>query len=270
MYEEPLPQSRIGFWDDVDAMADGATRTGGQRLRQRLRMLRYAGRRVECPCCGRRFGRFSTGPVPTDVGCPRCGSLPRQRLLWLYMAGRGLFPAAGNSVLHLAPEPILVDRLNAIPGVHYESADIDAGRNPTVLADLTDLPFDEDSFDLVLCSHVLEHVGDDRAAIAEMKRVAKPGGRALIQSPVNYEQAETFEAPEITDPAERLRLFSQDDHVRVYGPDLKSRLQEAGFEVSIFDAAELGTEANDRFGLVPSFGPLRNDIYDALSPVDDS
>lgn len=186
------------------------------------------------------------------------------------MTKRGLFPGTGDSVLHLAPEPILVSRLRSIPGVRYESADIDPDRNPTTLADLTDLPFDDRSFDLVLCSHVLEHVVDDRAALREMHRVSKLGGRVLIQSPVNYEQAETFEAPEIVDPAERLRLFSQDDHVRVYGPDLKSRLQGANFELSIFDSAELGEEATERFGLVPSFGPLRNDIYDALKPANGS
>ena len=245
-------------------MVEEATRTGGPSLRERARLLRYLGRRVECPCCGGRFGRFSIGEVATDVACPRCGSLPRQRLLWLYMADRGLFPASGEAVLHLAPEPILVSRLRSFAGVHYESADIDPDRNPTILGDLTALPIDDATFDLVLCSHVLEHVGDDRAAIAEMHRVAKPGGRVLIQSPVNYDQPETFEDPSVTDPAERLRLFSQDDHVRVYGPDLRKRLEETDFEVSIFDAAQLGEEANERYGLVPSFGPLRNDIYDAL------
>jgi SAM-dependent methyltransferase len=131
-----------------------------------------------------------------------------------------------------------------------------------VIADITALPFEDESFELVLCSHVLEHVEADAAAMREMRRVLRPGGAALIQSPVNHDQERTFESPELTSPEQRARYFSQPDHVRVYGRDIVQRLERAGFEVAPYPA-DGGSDAvaNERYGLVPVHGPLRNEIY---------
>ena len=215
----------------------------------RWERIRYAGRRVECPLCGGRFRSFA--PDQWDgkrwhgahVRCAGCGSLPRHRLLWSHVADD-----CHGSVLHLAPEAVLGDRLASL-AADYVSADIEPGR-ADVVADITALPFDDDRFDLIVCSHVLEHVPDDRAAMRELRRVLAPGGRALIQTPVNYDQPATYEDVTATDPADRLARFSQDDHVRVYGPDLRDRLEAAGFAVTIVDDGALGHE-----------GPLRNDLY---------
>ncbi len=130
-----------------------------------------------------------------------------------------------------------------------------------VKADITALPFEADAFDLILCSHVLEHVPDDDAAMRELARVLAPGGLAVIQSPVNYDEPETFEDPSMG-PEDRLRYFSQVDHVRVYGCDLDQRLERAGFEVVVSEYAKrFSADDARRFGLVPSADPLRNDLY---------
>ena len=193
--------------------------------------------------------------------CPRCGSLPRQRLLWWYLCEEGIAGRAGLRILHVAPEHGLEPRLRALPGTDYTSVDLHDPR-ATVQADLTDLPFADAAFDLVLCSHVLEHVPDDRRAMRELERVLRPGGLAVVQSPVNYEMAATHEDPTLTDEDERLRRFSQRDHVRVYGPDLLDRLIAAGFEVALHDGADRLPEATiARLGLDQPAGPLRNDLY---------
>jgi SAM-dependent methyltransferase len=166
--------------------------------------------------------------------------------------------------LHVAPEAVIADRLREAVR-RYTSIDIEPGR-AEVQADLTALPFADEEFDLILCSHVLEHVGDDRAAMREMRRVLRPGGLAVIQTPVNYDQVGTYEDPSETDPGERLRKFSQSDHVRVFGPDLRERLIDAGFEVEIADAARLGDADEARYGLWPNAAPLRNDLYACKRP----
>ena len=113
--------------------------------------------------------------------------------------------------------------------MEYVSADLDS---PLAMAnvDITDLPFDDESFDLILCSHVLEHVHDDRLAMRELRRVLKPDGWALLLVPISADV--TFEDPSIVRPSDRLRLFGQADHVRRYGPDYVDRLRHVELEIS--------------------------------------
>ena len=229
-----------------------------------MERFKYLGWHHRCPLCGWRLRRFApdrwdgerwTGP-PTR--CPSCGSLPRLRLLWLLLEAR-LRLGGGGALLHLAPEPALAERLaHRVQG--YTSADIEPGR-AQIQADLAALPFADGSFDVVVCSHVLEHVPDDRAALAELHRVTRSGGLAFIQAPVNYDQPRTYEDPSVADPHERATHFSQPDHVRVYGADLRERLESTGFEVNVIDAASLGRTAFRLYGLHPGRNGLRNDLY---------
>jgi SAM-dependent methyltransferase len=206
-----------------------------------------AGRRVECPCCGSRFRHFRGFHGP-DRLCWRCGALERHRSLWLYLNREPDLTRPGVSVLHVAPEPILRDRFQSVPGVRYVGGDLNAEYGPERI-DVTDLQFDDASFDVVMCNHVLEHVPDDRQAMRELARVLKPGGRAILQVP--YVDANmTDEDPAVVDSADRLRRFGQSDHVRRYGWDYVDRLRDAGFSVEVErPERQLPDELVERYGL---------------------
>lgn len=192
------------------------------------------------------------GRDPNNPICPRCGAQARHRALWLYLHERtNLFDGKGLSVLHFAPEHALGRRLASTRGIRYVSADLDA---PEAMEhfDITDIPHEDDNWDVILCIHVLEHVEDDRKAMRELHRILKPDGWALVLVPLDLERADTYEDPSITKPAERERAFWQSDHLRLYGRDLPDRLREAGFDVTVDQWVRgLDPAAIQRYGLFP-------------------
>jgi SAM-dependent methyltransferase/MoaA/NifB/PqqE/SkfB family radical SAM enzyme len=213
---------------------------------------------VYCPCCNGNFpGFIAGGPnLRPNAYCPRCGSLERHRLLWLYLKERTNFFTDRLKVLHIAPEKIYQDAFQALPNLDYVSADISSPL-AMIMMDITDIPFDEKMFDVIICSHVLEHVPDDRKAMRELYRVLKPDGWGILQVPIDMNRDATFEDPTISDPAERQRLFGQDDHVRWYGRDYAERLKESGFNVSIEPfAREMAPDNVHRMGIIST-----EDIY---------
>lgn len=218
--------------------------------------LLYRGDRVTCPCCGRTARKFMPtilplGPNRPNARCPSCGARDRQRHLWLYVERKTNLLVDRLRVLHFAPERIFEEKLRSQPNLEYVSTDLERAR-ADVKADITDLPFPDESFDVVLCSHVLEHVPDDGKAMRELYRVLRPGGWALVLVPIDHGREETFEDANVVEPADRERLFGQADHVRVYGRDFKTRLEEAGFGVRVEDfRGELGEEEARRYGLRP-------------------
>lgn len=216
----------------------------------RTRALFYRGNAVHCPCCGGTYSRFlDVGKPSRAAACPGCDSRERQRLLYLYLRDRTNLFSAKLRVLHVAPEDCLQPTISRLRNVDYVSADMSSSA-AMVRMDITDIQFPDDSFDVILCSHVLEHVGDDLKAMRELRRILKPGGWAILQVPVDPARPRTFEDPGITDPAERERLFGQWDHVRMYGLDYPQRLADAGFEVEVVPyPIELGPEAIRSCGL---------------------
>ncbi|MBW2495419.1 MAG: methyltransferase domain-containing protein [Deltaproteobacteria bacterium] len=195
--------------------------------------IAYRGTARYCPCCDSQCRKFLSFGIETrhDVRCPFCGSLERHRLISLYLEQRtDLFDGRRKKLLHVAPEAPLSSAIERADYIDYLSADLD---RPDVMArmDITDIDYPADTFDVILCSHVLEHVPEDRKAMAEFFRVPKPGGWAILQVPILAET--TFEDFSVTDPAERERLFGQHDHVRSYGPDYADRLAEAGFSGTV-------------------------------------
>jgi SAM-dependent methyltransferase len=195
--------------------------------------------------------------------CPRCGSHERHRALWLYLAEH--LPVLGRrvSLLHWAPEPALARRLLELPEVEYTSADLDPAKAMRKL-DITAIDAPDASWDVILCSHVLEHIPDDRRAMSELARVLKPGGRALVLVPVDRERQKTLEDPSITSPEARFEAYWSDDHVRLYGRDFPERLRSAGFSdvaverpVEGLDAATLlrhGLAAAEEIYVATKFG----------------
>ena len=189
----------------------------------------YRGDRVSCPCCGSSYRKFRALKFDNRM-CWSCGSLERDRLLWLLFDLRPQMLRPDMRMLHIAPEHALRPRLRSLPGVRYVEGDLDA-RYAHQRIDVTRLDFPDDSFDAILCNHVLEHVPDDRRAMRELRRVLRPGGWAILLVPALAEGA-TDEDPTLADRAERVRRFGQHDHVRRYGSDYVDRLEEAGFAVT--------------------------------------
>jgi SAM-dependent methyltransferase len=190
----------------------------------------YSGNKYECPVCGFHARKF----IPVHDGeshlCPRCGSIERKRLLWLYISEELKIREKNNfRVLHFSPSSGLLEKLESIKNIEYYPTDF---FNPLIKNhfDITQLPFGKNYFDLIICYHVLEHVTEDRKAMQELLRVLKDGGVALLQVP--FSENETLEDFSVTNPQERKKFFGQEDHVRYYGRrDFVSRLQQTGFKV---------------------------------------
>jgi len=223
--------------------------------------LLYSGYRVSCPICGGHFRKFlSVGVKPRpNAQCPRCGSLERHRLLWLYLKDRtGLF-ADNLRLLDIAPIDCLQRKFRAMRNLDYISVDLESPLT-MVKMDVTDMQYPNNHFDCIICYHVLEHVPDDRKAMGEILRVLKPGGWAILQVPILRDK--TFEDPSVTAPEDRERVFGQRDHVRVYGLDYKNRLELAGLNVKIDDyVTQLGDDAIRKYGLMKD-----EDIYFCSKP----
>lgn len=182
----------------------------------------------------RKFLDYGYHNLRKNVLCPGTLSLERHRLLWLYLERKTNFFNQSLRVLHLAPEQAFYKAFKQIEQWEYITADLNSPL-AEVQADICELPFQDNSFDLIFCNHVLEHIPDDRKAIRELFRVLKPGGGAFLQVPMEQERESTFEDNTITDPEERAQIFGQYDHVRIYGKDFLNRLEAVGFKVQGID-----------------------------------
>lgn len=171
------------------------------------------------------YGRINPRP---NALCPNCLSLERHRLIWMYLQEQTDFFKAQLQVLHVAPEVCFMKRFEQQHGDRYITTDIESPL-AKVKADIHQLPFADNTFDAVLCNHVLEHVADDIKAMQELRRVLKPGGWAILQVPFFSPVPETtFEDNSIIDKREREKIFGQDDHVRKYGHDYPTRINASG------------------------------------------
>ncbi|GAB1856669.1 class I SAM-dependent methyltransferase [Flavobacteriaceae bacterium MHTCC 0001] len=170
-------------------------------------------------------------------------SLERHRLLWLYLKNETNFFSDKLKALHFAPEQAFYKRFKKLPNLSYITTDLNSPL-ADVKADICDLPFKDDEFDVILCNHVLEHIPDDTRAMQELYRILKKGGWGIFQIPQDLNRATTFEDNSITDKKERAKIFGQYDHVRVYGRDYFDKLRSVGFQVDEVDYTANFTEAD--------------------------
>jgi SAM-dependent methyltransferase len=228
-----------------------------------VRSLAYLGRARHCPCCGGWFRCFLPAGRPTrpDAACPRCGSLERHRLLWLYLTARASLLESPGRLLYVAPEAPIQTRMRRLSHLRYVSGDLESPL-AMVRMDLLALPLRDHGVEAVICSHVLEHVANVQKALAEIHRVLVPGGWAILQSPIEIARATTFEDPSVTTPEERERVFGQRDHVRIFGRDYPEILARAGFEARADGfAGERGPAWAALHGVDP-----QEDVYLCVNP----
>lgn len=204
-------------------------------VQNRAAFKKYAigGAPRECPICGFR-GRFLPAgyPLRPDARCPKCDGLERHRLLVLGIAEMNLIKPT-DQVLHFAPEPP-VARVVQPSAEGYISADLYSTKADREI-DIENMKLKDESFDVIVCSHVLEHV-DDAKALHESYRVLRREGRLLAMVPIVEGWDRTYENPQVTSPEEREVHFGQFDHVRYYGRDFRERIIDAGFSLTEFSA----------------------------------
>ena len=222
-----------------------------------LRALPFHGNQRYCPVCGKTSSRFKPFGEPSraDAQCAHCYSLERHRFTWLFFERQTeLFSGRPKSLLHFAPEIGFEPRLRKRIGPGYITADLS---NPEAMQkiDITSIQHPDASFDVVYCSHVLEHVPDDAQAMRELRRVLKPDGWAVLLVP--QRAGPTYEDPAIVEPEARRAAFGQSDHVRWYGDDFINRLEDAGFRVRCIKTQEIASPAErERMALTAATGDI--------------
>ncbi|MDD3771440.1 MAG: class I SAM-dependent methyltransferase [Weeksellaceae bacterium] len=212
----------------------------------------YKGNRFTDPIDGKSYRKFlpyGYEKQRQNVLSPGTLSLERHRLMWLFLQKETDFFSAQLNVLHIAPEQSFYKRFRKLKNLNYTTCDLNSPL-ADVKADIQNLPFEDHTFDVIFCNHVLEHVKDDKKALKELFRVMKPGGWGIFQVPIRYQLKKTFEDSTITDRKERIEKFGQYDHVRVYGTDYYEILASVNFKVEKVNLSEkLTDEEIKRFAL---------------------
>ncbi len=210
--------------------------------------------RVQISCFGRKKGH--RWGYRLNARCPVCRSRDRARLLYLYLTKKTNIFTEQVKLLHVAPEVALSAIFKKTANVDYLTADLNS-EVVMVKMDITGINYPDNSFDVVICNHVLEHIVDDRKAMNEIYRVLKPGGWGILQVPMSFTLENTYEDFSVTTPSEREEVFGQSDHVRIYAIDYLDRLKEAEFQVNAF---KWWTNEKEFAGSTNKFGLIQDEI----------
>lgn len=191
------------------------------------------------------------GSNPDQFECPRCGAHDRERHLLMYLRASGLLTKMQfMSILHFAPERRLSKLIQEKQPASYMPCDLYPKNAETMRVDMLDMPFSEETFDMVIANHVLEHVNDADKALAEIRRVLKRDGHAILQTPYSSKLHQTWSDPGIDTPEARLQAYGQEDHVRLFGRDIFARFAAAGFESQVRQHHDLLDEySTTRYGV---------------------
>jgi SAM-dependent methyltransferase len=237
-----------------------------RNLKLRIRKFYFTGKKYYCPLCNHSYRRFFNGgfdlPVIEEMQiigagrrqniiCPGCASTDRERLIHSVLISKELDFLPSDSLLHIAPEPSLykwlIENKKELLKVYIQGVKYHEGfyyNSDVRLFDLMAVPFIDESFDLVICNHVLEHVEDDQQAMREIYRILKTGGKGILQVPWSPILKETREDQSIKTFKDREKYFGQFDHLRLYGQDYPEKLKSVGFDVKIIDPLSLGFDEN--------------------------
>jgi len=207
---------------------------------------------VFCPVAQKPFDCFVR--MGHDLLTPSNGARSRHRLIWLYLERETDLLTRPQRMLHVAPEVCLLPRFSETETIDYVAGDKFVNgygeQAGVTYLDLLDIAYPDGHFEFILCNHVLEHIPEDRQAMAELYRVLAPGGTCLITVPIKESLAQTYENPEVNSPRQREEHFGQWDHVRYYGTDITDRLKASGFNVELVRYGEQFSQADfARFGL---------------------
>lgn len=236
-----------------------------------LKKIYYFGVNYYCPFCNSHIKNFKphghtfnvlkelnvVGGYRVEIGkCPICFSTERERLLYLYIFKSGKIDIKDNKILHVAPERLIkekFERLLSKLNISYHTGDkFEEGYsyNDCPELDITKTDYPSNTFDFVLCNHVLEHIPNDKDAMDEIFRILKKGGKAILQVPISTVLEKTYEDFTITDPREREEKFGQFDHVRIYGQDYPNKLSESGFNMNVENSFDVfDTNVIKKFGI---------------------
>ena len=217
----------------------------------------YRGNEFTDPINGKSYRKFLPyGYVkPRDNALsPGTLSLERHRLLWLYLNNETNFFSKTLKVLHVAPEQCFYKLFKNLKKINYTTFDLNSPL-ADIKGDICNLPFKENSFDFILCNHVLEHINDDNKAMKELYRVLNKNGTAILQVPINQKSSKTLEDSSIVDKKERIEKFGQYDHIRLYGLDYFKKLESFGFKVNPLKYSKEFTE-----GEIIKYGLIKDEI----------
>jgi SAM-dependent methyltransferase len=223
----------------------------------KLSPIFYRGNQYECPVCGKTSRKFlSYGSHVShreNVLCPHDLTLERHRLIWLFLQRKSnLFTAPALSFLHIAPEQCFLPYFKKQKNLKYLTGDL-VSPIADLHFDLHQIPLEDNTFDVIFCNHVLEHVADSKQCMSELYRVMKPGGWGIFQAPQDVSRADTYEDASITSEADREKHFWQKDHVRLFGANYPEKLAEVGFSFEEHTAESLvGAELANRYRLSKS------------------
>lgn len=200
----------------------------------RIFSLFLRGNKFEDPINGKTYRKllpYGRLKPRENAIAPDSLSLERHRLMWLFLKNKTNFFTDNLKFLHIAPEYCFIKIFKGMKNLDYLTADL-ISPWADVKMDVHDIPFEENTFDVVICNHVLEHVDDADKVMKEFYRVMKPGGWGIFQVPIDYNNSVTIEDRSVTDPRERERLYWQSDHLRLFGRDYGDKLTAAGFRVT--------------------------------------
>ena len=220
------------------------------KIKQQVNLAFHSGNKYQCPIC--HYKSKDLYPIGKDVevlkekqvvgaglrngGCYKCNSTDRERLIFTYLTKKlNIFENKNLKILHLAPEKNISSALIKKGFNNYICGDLftegyqypDYVQNMNVL----NIPFEDNYFNLIICCHLLEHIPNDTDAMKELYRVLNSNGEAILQVPISKNSDTTFEDFSVTDSKERVAVFGQFDHLRIYGKDYSDRLNSVGFKV---------------------------------------